>query len=149
MSELPPPPPNRLQPPLFPGTLKKLIKGKTLNAKCQSGNTGWRDEGMANGRDVEDQRIDLSTKISAAVPHGKYLFWDVILLLIAISVRRTLSSLPPPQETSFYKNLGEYLVNFIHVFRPLRADTTQKVSFSGSTTKKYLFFLFVFPMIME
>ena len=58
--------PIRLQPPLFPGTLKKLTKGKTLNTKSKSGNTGFddvmQDGGMANGRDVEDQRIDLSTK---------------------------------------------------------------------------------------
>ena len=46
MPELPP------NPPLFPGTLKKLIKGKTLNSKSPSGNTGFddvmRDGGMAN-----------------------------------------------------------------------------------------------------
>ena len=95
-------------PPLFPATLKKKkIGGKTLNAKSKSGNTGFddvtRDGGMANGHNVEDQRIDLSTKsiIIATVPHRKYLFWDEILLLIAMSVSRTSSSLPPPQKTSF------------------------------------------------
>ena len=45
---------------------KKLIKGKTLNEKSKSGNTGFddvtRNGGMSNGRDVADQRIDLSTK---------------------------------------------------------------------------------------
>ena len=55
------------------GTLKKIA----LNAKSQSGKTGFdvvtRDGGMANGRDVDDQRIDLSTKsiIIATVPHRK------------------------------------------------------------------------------
>ena len=47
-------------------SLAKLIKGETLNAKSQSGNTGFddvmRDGGMANGRDVDDKRIDLSMK---------------------------------------------------------------------------------------
>ena len=53
-----------------------MIKGKTLNAKYQSGNTGFgdvtRDGGMANGREVEDQRIDLSTKsiIITTVSHN-------------------------------------------------------------------------------
>ena len=49
---------------LFPGTLKKIIKGKTLNVKSHSGNTGFddvtRDEGMVNGRGIDDQRIDLT-----------------------------------------------------------------------------------------
>ena len=70
-------PPNQLQPPLCFGTLKKSIKGKTLNAKSQSGNTGFddvtRDGGMANGHYVDNQRIDLSTKsiIIATVPRRK------------------------------------------------------------------------------
>ena len=37
-----------------------------MNAKSQSGNTGFDDVtpdgGMANGRDVEDQWVNLSTK---------------------------------------------------------------------------------------
>ena len=46
-----------------------------MNAKSQSGNTGFddvtRDGGMVNGRDIDDQRINLSAKsiVIATVPH--------------------------------------------------------------------------------
>ena len=37
---------------------------------------------------------------------------QVLSLLIAMSVRRTSSYLPPPQKTSLKKKFGEYLVHF-------------------------------------
>ena len=69
-------PPDRLQPPLFSGT-QKLNKGRTLNAKFQSGNTGFDDVTRDGGM---DQWINLSTKsiIIATVA----MFWDIILLMI-------------------------------------------------------------------